>query len=328
LALSVLDLDRAAMSDIFISYKREEQAIARNLANAFETQGWTVWWDPKLRAGERFNDVIEKALKESKCVVVMWSKRSVESEYVRDEAIYALNRSKLVPVMIEEVELPFRFEGLHTRSLLAWDGSKAFPEFRRLVDDISTILRRQRFEEEKNQQEVKQRCLEVEAQHKAEEDRLRRRERQHVDECFRPKSEEPNRRLMGALPAVSSLGLRTGQIMCGLAIALLFNTGSIFDLENNQPWWFGLFALFVIVLLGVGAILWTQNRAAVSDLDLERATGQIMCVLTVAVFGIVVVVFDLGNTKPWWEKYFQGLVLSLLAFGALLWTMSRKKVPN
>ena len=129
------------MSDIFISYKREERATARKLANALEGQGWTVWWDPKLRAGERFNDVIEKALKESKCVVVMWSKRSVESQYVKHEANYALKRNKLVPLMIEEVELPFRFEDLHTPSLLDWDGSKDFSEFRRLVKDISTIRR-------------------------------------------------------------------------------------------------------------------------------------------------------------------------------------------
>src|SRR5215510_370881 len=106
------------MSDIFISYKREEQAMARNLANALEGEGWTVWWDPKLRAGERFNDVIEKALKESKCVLVMWSKRSVESKYVKDEATYALNRNKLVPVMIEEVELPFRLRTFTRRVCL------------------------------------------------------------------------------------------------------------------------------------------------------------------------------------------------------------------
>jgi hypothetical protein len=30
------------MSDIFISYKREEQAEARKLADALEKQGWTV----------------------------------------------------------------------------------------------------------------------------------------------------------------------------------------------------------------------------------------------------------------------------------------------
>jgi TIR domain len=128
------------MSDIFISYKREDQATARKLVDALESKGLTVWWDPKLRAGERFNDVIEKALKESKCVVVMWSKRAVDSQYVKDEATYALNRNKLVPVRIEEVELPFKFEGLHTLSLLGWDGSKDFLELRRLVDDISAIL--------------------------------------------------------------------------------------------------------------------------------------------------------------------------------------------
>src|SRR5262245_24696880 len=128
------------MSDIFISDKREDQRIARKLADALESEGWTVWWDPKLRAGERFNDVIEKALNEAKCVIVLWSKRSVESLYVKDEATHALKRKKLVPVTIEEVELPFRFEELHTPSLFGWDGSKDFSEFRRLVDDISTIL--------------------------------------------------------------------------------------------------------------------------------------------------------------------------------------------
>jgi hypothetical protein len=127
------------MSDIFINYKREEQPVARKLADALESEGWTVWWDPKLRAGERFNDLIEKALKESKCVVVMWSKLSVESQYVKHEANYALRRNKLVPVMIEEVELPFRFEDLHTLTLLEWDGSKDYSEFRRLVEDIAAI---------------------------------------------------------------------------------------------------------------------------------------------------------------------------------------------
>jgi hypothetical protein len=128
------------MSDIFISYKREDQPIARKLANALEGEGWSVWWDPKLRAGEHFDDVIEKALNETKCVVVMWSESSVQSRYVKDEATYVLEKDKLVPVAIENVTLPFRFRGVHTLSLLGWDGSKKFAEFRRLVDDISTIL--------------------------------------------------------------------------------------------------------------------------------------------------------------------------------------------
>jgi formylglycine-generating enzyme required for sulfatase activity len=128
------------MSDIFISYKREDQPEARKLADALEREGWSVWWDPKLRAGEHFDDVIEIALKESKCVVVMWSRLSVNSRYVKDEATYAINRCKLVPVAIEEVELPFRFEGLHTPSLIDWDGSDDFSEFKKFVEDITAII--------------------------------------------------------------------------------------------------------------------------------------------------------------------------------------------
>ena len=82
------------MSDIFISYKREDQATARKLADALESEGWTVWWDPKLRAGEHFDDVIEKALNEAKCVIVMWSNLSVNSEYVKSEATEAFEAKK------------------------------------------------------------------------------------------------------------------------------------------------------------------------------------------------------------------------------------------
>jgi hypothetical protein len=127
------------MSDIFISYKREEQPVARKLAIALESEGWTVWWDPKLRAGEHFDDVIEEALNEAKCVVVLWSELSVKSEYVRDEATFALGRYNLIPVTIENVKLPFRFKGVQTLSLLGWDGSTDFPEFRKLVDSIAAI---------------------------------------------------------------------------------------------------------------------------------------------------------------------------------------------
>jgi TIR domain len=128
------------MSDIFISYNREDQATARKVADALEAEGWTVWWDPNLRAGEHFDDVIEKALDDAKCVIVMWSNRSVQSQYVRDEATYALDQNKLAPVAIENVNLPFRFKGVHTPSLVGWDGSKDFPEFRTLVEYIASIL--------------------------------------------------------------------------------------------------------------------------------------------------------------------------------------------
>ena len=128
------------MSDIFISYKREEQPIARKLADALEREGWSVWWDPKLRAGEDFDKIIEAVLNESRCVIVLWSKLSLASDYVRAEASEAMEQKKLVPVAIENIILPFRFKRLHTPKLLNWDGSNQSVEFRRLVEDISALI--------------------------------------------------------------------------------------------------------------------------------------------------------------------------------------------
>ena len=128
------------MADIFISYKREEQPVAKKLADALENHGWSVWWDPKLRTGEHFDDVIEAALEDAKCAIVMWSKRSTTSRFIKDEATYALNEGKLIPVQIEDAELPFRFANLHTARLVDWDGSPAAPAFRKFVADLEQIL--------------------------------------------------------------------------------------------------------------------------------------------------------------------------------------------
>ena len=138
------------MADIFISYKREEQPIAKKLADALQKKGWTVWWDPEVLTGERFHDIIDKELKESKCVVVLWSKLSVESENVKDEATYALKRKKLVPITIEDVDLPYWAERINTGQLINWDGSDNFPGYQKLVSDISKIIAE---EDERREQE-------------------------------------------------------------------------------------------------------------------------------------------------------------------------------
>lgn len=55
--------------NIFLSYNREDQAIARRFAEAFEGEGFTVWWDTTLPAGEAYDEVTETALRDPKAVV-------------------------------------------------------------------------------------------------------------------------------------------------------------------------------------------------------------------------------------------------------------------
>ncbi len=97
------------MSDIFISYAREDRKNAKVIAEAIEKQGFAVWWDRKIPPGKTFDDVIRQALNIAKCVVVLWSKKSVNSDWVLEEANIGKIRNILVPAKIDPVELPLGF---------------------------------------------------------------------------------------------------------------------------------------------------------------------------------------------------------------------------
>lgn len=105
------------MSDIFISYAREDRESAKALAADLQTRGYRVWWDAELVAADDFQEVILSALGKAGAVVVLWTKSSVKSHFVRDEARYALHYKKLVAVKapdLDVLEIPFGFQGQHT----------------------------------------------------------------------------------------------------------------------------------------------------------------------------------------------------------------------
>lgn len=97
------------MADIFISYARSDQLKIEQLAAALEQAGYSVWWDRHIRAGEEFSRDIEKAIAEAKAVVVAWSKSSVKSEWVREEASFAREHGKIVPIRLDETLPPFGY---------------------------------------------------------------------------------------------------------------------------------------------------------------------------------------------------------------------------
>lgn len=123
-------------SDIFISYSRTDRSFAKHLANCLEDEGFSVWWDAALHAGESFDEVIEAQLRAARVVVVLWSKRSVASRWVRAEATLADRMNKLAPVLIEECDRPIIFELIHSTDLIEWSGELDDPTWREFVEDL------------------------------------------------------------------------------------------------------------------------------------------------------------------------------------------------
>ena len=128
------------MNDIFISYSSTDRAKAQQLAEALLTRGWSVWWDRNIPTGRAFDEVIEEALDQSRCVVVLWSSSSVKSNWVKDEASEGARRNVLVPVFIDHVNIPLGFRRIQTANMTSWQGSPTDAIFERLVTDISSLL--------------------------------------------------------------------------------------------------------------------------------------------------------------------------------------------
>jgi hypothetical protein len=125
---------------IFLSYASEDRDRARSLAADLEALGWTVWWDRKLQAGKTFAGVIESEIKKADCVLVLWSKASIVSRWVRDEANEGLERGVLVPVLIDAVAPPMGFRSIHAANLVEYEGDHESSGFRQLVADLSALL--------------------------------------------------------------------------------------------------------------------------------------------------------------------------------------------
>jgi adenylate cyclase len=101
-----------------------------------------VWWDVTLRSGEAYDQVTEQALRDAKAVVVLWSKKSVASRWVRAEATLAERNKTLVPAMIESWDRPIMFELTQTAELSHWQGDATDQAWLSFLGDVRRFVER------------------------------------------------------------------------------------------------------------------------------------------------------------------------------------------
>jgi len=112
------------MADVFISYKSQDREWAEKVDSLIRSAGYSTWWDTSLQTGERYNDEIDRQLRQAKATVVIWSTRSWVSTWVKEEALFSRDREMLLPARIDDVEIGVPFYSLQTVDLRNWDGGR------------------------------------------------------------------------------------------------------------------------------------------------------------------------------------------------------------
>lgn len=129
------------MSDIFISYASADREHARQLAEALTRRGHAVWWDRTIPPGRVFDEVIQEAIHDARCMIVLWSAASVRSNWVKTEASEGAARGILVPALTADVLPPMEFRRIQAANLTAWDGDETHAECRNLLDSVERMLK-------------------------------------------------------------------------------------------------------------------------------------------------------------------------------------------
>jgi hypothetical protein len=134
------------MADVFLSYKREDRGRAKEIADAIEAHGFSVFFDVEIGVGEAWNTRIEREVNAAKCVVVLWSERSASSvsgEWVHNEARLGKARAILAPAFISDCEPPLEFSSVQAADLRNWRGDASETEWVRFINRVGELIKRE-----------------------------------------------------------------------------------------------------------------------------------------------------------------------------------------
>jgi len=123
------------MSDVFISYKREDQPRILPMIEGLRRAGLSVAWDRDIPGGARWRQTLIEHLDSAPCVIVVWSEASAgpAGEFVHEEASRAKARAALLPVRIDSVAEPLGFGEIQSLDLVDWAGDLDDSRFQDVV---------------------------------------------------------------------------------------------------------------------------------------------------------------------------------------------------
>jgi TolB-like protein len=127
------------MADVFVCYKREDEASAGALVTVLRAAGLDVWWDRDIPASAPWEETIECALHDAKVVAVCWSPAAIASENVRSEARWARENRRLIQIFMRPCTPPLFFGERQGVDLTSWSGDTDDPRITELIATIHSL---------------------------------------------------------------------------------------------------------------------------------------------------------------------------------------------
>ncbi len=124
---------------VFFSYSRKDKERALPIITAIEAEGYSVWWDGKLEPGSKYLETTESELENAAAVVVLWSKNSTQSNWVRDEAMVGRESDNLVPLSLDNVVPPLGFRQFQVIDLSGWNRDVAGADFQSVLRQLARL---------------------------------------------------------------------------------------------------------------------------------------------------------------------------------------------
>src|ERR1700730_228577 len=92
---------------LFVSYSHKDSELIFADMQMLHQAGCRIWYDECIAAGNEWTEEVAKALGNATAFLVFISVNALQSDNVRNEINFALNRQKFfLPVYLEEVSLP------------------------------------------------------------------------------------------------------------------------------------------------------------------------------------------------------------------------------
>lgn len=130
------------MSDVFISYKREDRARVETLYALLLDLDVSAWFDGGLEVGVEWERRIFEQIDQAQAMIVCWTFAAVSSHWVTREAKLGLERNILVPVMLQPCALVPPFDTLQAADLTDWDGAPDALEVQKVLGKLEHLLGR------------------------------------------------------------------------------------------------------------------------------------------------------------------------------------------